>query len=929
MSGSIKGIIVEIGGDTSGLQKALSKVNSATSSLSRELKGVNSLLKLDPKNTELLKQKQDILNSSINTTQDKLKQLQKIKEEADKKMADGTEINAENYRALQREIIKTQTKLSDLKNENSGWNKAGNYLTNLGKELDTISSKVDSLGNKLTTRLTLPVVAGFTVMTKSAIENETAMQQVEKIYGKAADSIKDFAENKAIDYNMSANEAYKYSQIYGNLIQSITDDQTENAEKTQELLQASSVIASSTGRSMEDVMDRIRSGLLGNTEAIEDLGVNVNVALLETTDAFKQIAGDKSWDKLTFQEQQQIRLLGILEQTSKKYGKEVNKNTASSIQQLTAKTKNLTNNLGKKLLPVANKLLDKANSLMDKFENLNDEEQENIIKIGLMVAAAGPLLKVGSKAITIVGGVTKGIGTFTKAIGLAHNGIGTATGSAATLAKVLQGLASPAGIAAGGITAAVGIIVAESKKAEQQLTNSFNAMGQSANDFYSGIQNATGYLDNFNETMFTTTEEQQELEKQMDEIQTGITQICKTASDERRGYTQEEITQLDEYFEKLRELKNREIEIQNQIAGAITQQAVTNAEIFQGSLEEYKIQSQEWIVTAKQQADKTIDIIEQASIEEVALLNQRYGDQANMQNEAYATEYNKLMEQKQQKIDIANAEIAEVTKAYAEGYFKRSEDNKKFADTIKEINKKAEQEEENHAEMMQSIADTYGKNTRDYQMHAQMQESAHNFKMKELYEDAYENMSDWEAEQLGVWLAQVANAELYGAKLDEETKKTVDAIMDSYDNMPKGTREAMKNAMSPMLEEMKNSEPILYAKASNIADGILSRLKTSFDIHSPSKETRKIFKNVMKGSELGLEDEEKTLYDKANEIANKMKVKLADITPNMGTIKQSVIDQTKTVFTTPTLNIYAQDELTPAKMNSIIDTVNRRLGSKY
>ena len=929
MSGSIKGIIVEIGGDTSGLQKALSKVNSATSSLSKELKQVNSLLKLDPKNSELLKQKQDILNSSISTTQDKLKQLQKIKEEADKKMSEGTEINEENYRALQREIIKTQTKLSDLKNENSGWNKAGNYLTNLGKELDTISSKVDSLGNKLTTRLTLPVVAGFTVMTKSAIENETAMQQVEKIYGKAADSIKDFAENKAIDYNMSANEAYKYSQIYGNLIQSITDDQTENAEKTQELLQASSVIASSTGRSMEDVMDRIRSGLLGNTEAIEDLGVNVNVALLETTDAFKQIAGDKSWDKLTFQEQQQIRLLGILEQTSKKYGKEVNKNTASSIQQLTAKTKNLTNNLGKKLLPVANKLLDKANSLMDKFENLNDEEQESIIKIGLMVAAAGPLLKVGSKAITIVGGVTKGIGTFTKAIGLAHNGIGTATGSAATLAKVFQGLASPAGIAALGITAVVGIIVAESKKAEQQLTNSFNAMGQSANDFYSGIQNATGYLDNFNETMFTTTEEQQELEQQMDEIQTGITQICKTASDERRGYTQEEITQLDEYFEKLRELKNREIEIQNQIAGAITQQAVTNAETFQGSLEEYKVQSQEWIATAQQQADKTIEIIEQASIEEVALLNQRYGDQANMQNEAYATEYNRLIEQKQQKIDLANAEVAEVTKAYADGYFQRSEDNKRFAETIKELNRQAELEEENHKNKIEEINEKFREGSQRHKTRMHAEEVNHKDRMKKIYKEAYKNMSDWEAEQLGVWLAQVSNAELYGAELNEETKKTVDAIINSYDSMSKKTREAMKNAMSPMLEEMKNSEPSLYAKASGIANGILSRLKKSFDIHSPSKETRKIFENVMKGAEIGLDDEENKLYTQVNEIANKMKVKLADITPNMGTIKQSVIDQTKTVFTTPTLNIYAQDELTPAKMNSIIDTVNRRLGSKY
>ena len=55
----------------------------------------------------------------------------------------------------------------------------------------------------------------------------------------------------------------------------------ENAEQTQELLQASSVIASATGRSMEDVMDRIRSGLLGITQAIDDLGVNANVALLE------------------------------------------------------------------------------------------------------------------------------------------------------------------------------------------------------------------------------------------------------------------------------------------------------------------------------------------------------------------------------------------------------------------------------------------------------------------------------------------------------------------------------------------------------------------------------------------------------------------------------------------------------------------------
>ena len=72
-----------------------------------------------------------------------------------------------------------------------------------------------------------------------------------------------------------------------------------------------------------------------------------------------------------------------------------------------------------------------------------------------------------------------------------------------------------------------------------------------------------------------------------------------------KGYTQEEITQLDEYFTRLRELNQREIEIQNSIAKAITQQASQNAKAFEGSLGEYKVQSQEWLKTAEEQKEKT------------------------------------------------------------------------------------------------------------------------------------------------------------------------------------------------------------------------------------------------------------------------------------------------------------------------------------
>lgn len=882
------------------------------------------MLKLDPKNTELLKQKQDILNSSIAATEDKLKQLQEIKEEADKKMAEGTEINEENYRALQREIINTQNKLNNLKTENSKWNKTGTYLTNLGNELDTISDKIDKVGNKLTLGLTVPVVAGFTKMTQSAIENETALQQVERIYGEAAESIKDFAENKAIDYNMSASEAYKYSQIYGNLIQSITDDQTENATKTQELLQASSIIASATGRSMEDVMDRIRSGLLGNTEAIEDLGVNVNVALLETTDAFKQIAGDKSWEQLTFQEQQQIRLLGILEQTSKKYGDEVQDNTASSIQKLTAKTKNLTNNLGKKLLPIANKVLEKANDLVDGLNDLSDEQKDNIIKIGLMVAAAGPLLKVGSTAVSTVGKVTSGLGTMTKAIGVASGKMTSTETSVNSLANVFKATFSPTGLAVLGITAAVALIVAENKKLEDSLSE----VGNGASDFYNGLKTAEGYLDSFNSTVFASSEEQENLKKQMEEIQAGITQICKTASDERRDYTQEEITQLDEYFEKLRELKNREIEIQQQIAGAITQQAVTNAESFQGSLEEYKVQSQEWIATAQKQSQKTIELIRQGTIEEIALLNQRYGDEATMQNEAYATEYNNIMTQKQAKIDAANEEVSEIMSVYTQGYADRAKQEGDFYEHLQHYNWQQEQENKRHVQQLEDLENTKFSISGDIQGQIELANKNHNIYMQGIWKDMYKNMSDSETEQLGVWLAMLANTEMYGGEISEENQAMVDSIMESYDSMPKKTREAMANAMSPMLEEMEKSEPTLWAKASGIAGGILSRLRSSFDIHSPSRETRDIFQNVMKGAELGLEDEQRKLNKQVDTIANQMKTKFTNMMPNMGAIKQSVIDQTQTVFTTPniTFNVQKMDE---ANLNTAFNYINRRLGSQY
>ena len=205
MPGNIKGIIVEIGGDTSKLQKALNKVNSTSNSLSKELKGVNSLLKFDPKSTELLNQKQELLSESIETTKDKLQQLQRIKEQADQKMANGDKISAENYRNLQREIAATQNKLNGLTDElkqfnteNSKITKASKKIEEYGSKISKASDKVNDLGNKAS------VVSGAVVAGGAALVN-------------SAMSLEDAVAKYISSTNTATNETEKYKTVLENI----------------------------------------------------------------------------------------------------------------------------------------------------------------------------------------------------------------------------------------------------------------------------------------------------------------------------------------------------------------------------------------------------------------------------------------------------------------------------------------------------------------------------------------------------------------------------------------------------------------------------------------------------------------------------------------------------------------------------------------
>ena len=202
----------------------------------------------------------------------------------------------------------------------------------------------------------------------AAMSVENSMLQIQRTMGESANSFNEWAQIQAKAFGMAREEAFKYGATYSNLISSFTKDTQETARYTTELLKASAVVASATGRTMEDTMERIRSGLLGNTEAIEDLGIHVNVAMLESTEAFRQFARGRSWQQLSFQEQQQIRLLSILEQANLKYGDSLAGTTQTRQLMFLATLKNIRLNLGQAFLPIYNTVLPILTALASKLE---------------------------------------------------------------------------------------------------------------------------------------------------------------------------------------------------------------------------------------------------------------------------------------------------------------------------------------------------------------------------------------------------------------------------------------------------------------------------------------------------------------------------------------------------------------------------------
>ncbi|CMW51844.1 phage tail protein [Streptococcus pneumoniae] len=348
---------------------------------------------------------------------------------------------------IDAEIAPFRKKMKEVENQVKG---TSDQVKNATAKVREQSSSIGSAFGKLAK------FAGFAILgkklldvgmysTQTALEVSASMNQIKRQMGESSQSFLKWVNDNANAMNMGVGEATNYGAVYSNLFSGFIKDTNKLSAYTAKMLQTSAVVAEGSGGTITDVMERIRSGLLGNTEAIEDLGINVNVAMIESTEAFKKFANGQSWQQLDYQTQQQIRLMAILEQATAKYGDTLSNSVNGRISLFKSLMKDAALNLGNSMLPIINAIMPVLNSFAMVLKNVTAKLAEFI---ALMF----------NKKATVKDGVGGAVGDM-------GNAMKDAAGGAGDLADAVD----DAGDSAGGLADNLGDSAKNAKKAAKEL----------------------------------------------------------------------------------------------------------------------------------------------------------------------------------------------------------------------------------------------------------------------------------------------------------------------------------------------------------------------------------------------------------------------------------------------------------------------------
>ena len=562
MANRVKGITVEIGGDTTGLDKALKGVNSNIRTTQSSLRDVNRLLKLDPKNTTLLSQKQKLLKESISQTKEKLEGLKEAQKQAKEQLERG-ELGQDKYDALQREIAETEAELRRLEKEAQAAESKLAKLADVGEKMQKTGDTIAGAGKKL-----MPVsgaVAGLgAISVKTAADFDTAMSKVSAVSGATGedfDKLRAKAREMGSKTKFSASEAAeamnymamagwktedmldgvegimnlaaasgedlattsdivtdaltafglsaKDSGHFADVLAAASSNANTNVSMLGESFKYAAPVAGSLGISAEDTS--VALGLMANagikasqsgtalrtgltnlakpTKQMQSFMDKYNIALVENDDGSINLretmidlrekmgglseseqaaaasaifgknsmagwlaiinASDSDFDKLT-------GAIDNCDGTALDMAETKQDNLMGQITILKSQLQELAISFGDALMPMIRKVVSALQGFVDRLNSMSEGQRNAIIRIGMFVAALGPMLVIIGTVISKVGVALQAFAKFAPVLSRASGAISKAGGMTGILSKAFGFLLSPVGL----VIAAVAVLAA-------------------------------------------------------------------------------------------------------------------------------------------------------------------------------------------------------------------------------------------------------------------------------------------------------------------------------------------------------------------------------------------------------------------------------------------------------------------------------------
>jgi phage-related minor tail protein len=428
MAETIKGIVVTIGADTTALGKALGDVNAKSRDLQSELKQVDKLLKLDPTNTELVAQKQELLTQAIAATTTKLNTLRDAQAQVNDQFAKG-EIKEGQYRAFQRECEATEQQLQRLEQQLEATKKSfdlGDAVAKASASLKTAGKNMKDTGKSLTEGLTVPIVGAVAGLTVLATKTAQAGDEMDEMAARTGFSVEALSEYKYVA-GLAGVELDGLEVAVKKMQNTVTDAQNGTKAAAAALDQLGISAQSLRGLSPEEQFDRIAAAVAGIEDPTRRAALAQDVFGRSGTDLLPMLAGGADGIARLRQEARDLGVVWTNESAAAaaKFSDDLERvkaGVAGAFQQVSSKllpvlSEKLVPVIEKHVVPLIQKLAEKIGNLVEWFANLDPKWQAVILAAVGFLAVIGPLLIILGSLATAIGVLMSPIGLVVLAIG--------------------------------------------------------------------------------------------------------------------------------------------------------------------------------------------------------------------------------------------------------------------------------------------------------------------------------------------------------------------------------------------------------------------------------------------------------------------------------------------------------------------------------